>query len=115
MPCTSQYTNMFYVLSLPPHSSWFLKGRNGKEEFVNGPRIRDSFYFDIDDIATSLPSNLPHMMPPKQLFSAAMDSCNVSNTDHIIVYGSKDCISYAELCPDNKLKLLPSYDFLTSY
>eukprot|EP00980_Cylindrotheca_fusiformis_P000208 scaffold42_cov133-Cylindrotheca_fusiformis.AAC.5 len=70
--------------------SWFLKDRNGREEFHAGPRIAGAYFFDIDDVATKC--NLPHMMPSKQLFSAAMDAMNISNEDHLIVYGSKDCM-----------------------
>jgi 3-mercaptopyruvate sulfurtransferase SseA len=71
--------------------SWYLKGRNGRDEFQEGPRIEGANFFDIDDIST--PSHLPHMMPPKQLFAAAMDAMGITNQDHIIVYGAKDCVS----------------------
>jgi thiosulfate/3-mercaptopyruvate sulfurtransferase len=70
--------------------SWFLTGRNGREEFQEGPRIAGAYFFDIDDIATT--SNLLHMMPSKQLFTAAMDAMNISNDDHLIIHGSKDCM-----------------------
>lgn len=70
--------------------SWFLTGRNGRDEFQEGPRISGAYFFDIDDIATK--SNLPHMMPSKQLFAAAMDAMNITNGDHLILYGSKDCM-----------------------
>jgi hypothetical protein len=71
--------------------SWYLKGRNGRDEFQEGPIIEGATFFDIDDIST--PSHLPHMMPPKQLFAAAMDAMGITNQDHIIVYGAKDCVS----------------------
>lgn len=76
--------------------SWFLKGRNGREEFERGPRIEGAEFFDIDDIASKgdlNPKNLPHMMPPKELFAAVMDAIGISNDDHIIVYGTKGCVS----------------------
>jgi hypothetical protein len=76
--------------------SWFLKGRNGRDEFERGPRIQGAQFFDIDDIAAKgdlNPKNLPHMMPPKELFAAAMDAMGVSNDDHVIVYGTKGCVS----------------------
>lgn len=69
--------------------SWFLAGRNGRDEFLAGPRISDARYFDIDDIAAESPYR--HMMPPSGIFGAAMDAMGISNTDHIIVYGSSDC------------------------
>ena len=71
--------------------SWFLTDRNGRQEFQDGPRIAGASFFDIDDIADKT-SNLPHMMPTKELFSAAMDAMGIANDDHIIVHGSKDCV-----------------------
>lgn len=71
--------------------SWFLKDRSGREEFQLGPRIAGARFFDIDDIATK-DSDLKHMMPSKQLFSAAMDAMGISNEDHLVIYGSKDCM-----------------------
>eukprot|EP00934_Nitzschia_sp_Nitz4_P003049 Nitzschia sp. Nitz4//scaffold222_size33694//23706//24876//NITZ4_007865-RA/size33694-augustus-gene-0.24-mRNA-1//-1//CDS//3329542600//3039//frame0 len=69
--------------------SWFLFDRNAREEFVKGPRIQGAQFFDIDDIAT--PANIPHMMPPKKLFESAMDAMGITNSDHIIVYGTNGC------------------------
>ena len=34
------------------------------------------------------------MMPSKQLFASAMDICGITNNDHIIIYGAKDCVSF---------------------
>ena len=77
--------------------SWFLMNRNGRQEYEKGPRIKGAEYFDIDDIASKgeklNPKNLPHMMPPKQLFAAAMDAMGITNNDHIILYGTKGCVS----------------------
>ena len=76
--------------------SWFLKDRNGREEFEAGPRIPGAVFFDIDQVALPKdmnPKGLPHMMPPKNLFAAAMDAMGIKNDDHLIVYGSKDCVS----------------------
>lgn len=70
--------------------SWFLSGRNGRDEFQAGPRIKDARFFDIDDIAAD--SSFRHMMPSKEVFGAAMDAMQISNTDHVIVYGSADCL-----------------------
>lgn len=77
--------------------SWFLKGRNARAEYEAGPRIEGAQFFDIDDIASKgpdlNPKNLKHMMPPKQLFAAAMDAMGITNEDHIILYGTKGCVS----------------------
>ena len=78
--------------------SWFLSGRNGREEYEQGPRIPQSVYFDIDDICAEKgsdlnPKGLPHMMPPSNLFAAAMDALGIGNEDHLIVYVTEGCVS----------------------
>lgn len=100
---TASALNLNQVVSVPEaislHSSknvkfvdgsWFLKDRNGRQEFEKGPRIAGARFFDIDDISAD--SNLPHMMPGKELFSAAMDAMDISNDDHLIIYSSSDCM-----------------------
>lgn len=92
--------------SIPLHSdsnvkfvdgSWFLKDRSGREEYEAGPRIQGAVYFDIDDVASKGPDenprNIKHMMPPPALFAAAMDAMNISNDNHLIVYGTDGCVS----------------------
>eukprot|EP00547_Thalassionema_nitzschioides_P001348 CAMPEP_0194200372 /NCGR_PEP_ID=MMETSP0156-20130528/1005_1 /TAXON_ID=33649 /ORGANISM="Thalassionema nitzschioides, Strain L26-B" /LENGTH=308 /DNA_ID=CAMNT_0038925357 /DNA_START=257 /DNA_END=1183 /DNA_ORIENTATION=+ len=75
--------------------SWYLKGRNSRQEFEDGPRIEGADYFDIDDTASTgddlNPKNLPHMMPPPKLFAAAMDAMGITNDDTIVIYGNKEC------------------------
>lgn len=84
--------------------SWFLKGRNGRQEFEEASRISGALFFDIDDIAskgtTLNPKGLLHMMPPKSLFAAAMDAMGVSNTNHLIVYASQGCVSTSAIFSD---------------
>lgn len=69
--------------------SWFLADRNGRQEFLDGPRIAGAQFFDIDDIATKSP--YLHMMPSPELFASAMDAMGITNSDHIIVYASHNC------------------------
>lgn len=79
--------------------SWYHKGsRNGRTDFVDGPRIPGSIYFDVNDIAASKelfpqinPTGLSHMQPPASLFAAFMDACGITNSDRIIVYGRAGC------------------------
>jgi thiosulfate/3-mercaptopyruvate sulfurtransferase len=73
--------------------SWFLgSDRNGRQEYEKGPRISKARFLDIDEIATKTPDNLPHMMPSAQIFGATMDALDISTDDHVIVYGSEDCM-----------------------
>jgi len=78
--------------------SWLYKGdRNGRIEYEQGKRIAGARYFDMDDISASFdlfpelnPRKLPQMLPPKQLFAAAMDELDIRNTDHVVVYGTEE-------------------------
>ena len=83
-------------------------GRNGREEYEEGPRIPGARFFDFDDIATAKgsegnPKSLPHMMPPKELFAAAMDEMDITNDSDLVLYASKGCVSKIVrqcCCPD---------------
>eukprot|EP00562_Extubocellulus_spinifer_P008689 CAMPEP_0178505254 /NCGR_PEP_ID=MMETSP0696-20121128/19032_1 /TAXON_ID=265572 /ORGANISM="Extubocellulus spinifer, Strain CCMP396" /LENGTH=359 /DNA_ID=CAMNT_0020134551 /DNA_START=8 /DNA_END=1087 /DNA_ORIENTATION=- len=76
--------------------SWHLAAdRDGRAEFEAGPRIAGAKFFDIDDISSKGELNkkgLPHMMPPPKLFAAAMDALDISNSDHLVVYGTDGCM-----------------------
>ena len=66
-------------------ATWFHKGsRCGRTEFLKGPRIPRSQYFDIMDIAMngdvfpqSNPNNLCNMFPPIQLLKSALDKMGI--------------------------------------
>ena len=77
-------------------SGWLGDAARSRLEFEQGPVIRGAQFFDIDDIASPAgapgnPKGLPHMMPSAELFARAMDWMNISNEDHIVVYGQKGC------------------------
>ena len=80
--------------------TWFHKGtRNGRAEFQEGPRIRGARHVDMSDIATTKdlfpelnPKGLLAMLPPEHLFAATMDAFNITNTDHVIVYGKNGAL-----------------------
>ena len=78
-------------------ASWWHKGPKdaGRIRFENGPRIPNSIYFDVDDICLPPelnPMNLPHMLPPSNIFSAVMDHFHVSEEDHIFIYARESVI-----------------------
>jgi thiosulfate/3-mercaptopyruvate sulfurtransferase len=49
-------------------------------------RIKDSLYFDIDEIADQSKLPLPHMVPSHEQFANQVSALGLSNTDHIICY-----------------------------
>jgi len=71
--------------------TWFHKGdRNGRQEFLEGPRIKGSNYFDIMDIAmngdvfpSENPNNLYTMFPPVQLLSSCLDKMGIPSTRQV--------------------------------
>ncbi|KAL9186268.1 hypothetical protein ACHAXT_005506 [Thalassiosira profunda] len=73
--------------------------RNPAEEYIDGPRLPNTRYLDIDAIATTYdlfpecnPKKLPHMMPPPKLFGLAMDAYGIGNEDHVIVYARRGAL-----------------------
>lgn len=49
---------------------------------------------DIDDVATKQHTkNLPHMMPPKEIFARVMDEFGVTCDSDVILYGTEGCFS----------------------
>eukprot|EP00571_Detonula_confervacea_P004662 CAMPEP_0172331680 /NCGR_PEP_ID=MMETSP1058-20130122/62050_1 /TAXON_ID=83371 /ORGANISM="Detonula confervacea, Strain CCMP 353" /LENGTH=338 /DNA_ID=CAMNT_0013048949 /DNA_START=168 /DNA_END=1184 /DNA_ORIENTATION=+ len=73
--------------------------RNGRSEYISGPRIPGACYFDIDDVApvpgsASNPNKLPHMKPTSQLFACAMDQMGISPDDTLYVYATNGCGFY---------------------
>lgn len=89
--------------------SWFLvKTRMARDEFEAGPRIAGAQFFDIDDVCSKgpilNPKGLKHMMPPKDLFAAAMDAMGVTNDMNLVVYGSNGCVRiYILRCTVNNI------------
>eukprot|EP00957_Ditylum_brightwellii_P105509 8043002-Ditylum_brightwellii.AAC.1 len=73
--------------------SWHLDtSRNGRQEYEAGPRIKGAKFFDVDDVSSKgdlNPKDLPHMMPTKELFAAAMDALQIQNNNHVIIYGTQ--------------------------
>lgn len=75
--------------------TWYHKGDlSGRRQFERDGRIEGSVFVDIDDVCAqeSLVRNsnvkcLPHMLPPPNVFAAAMDHLRVKNTSHVVVYG----------------------------
>lgn len=65
-------------------ASWHLDGRDGRPDF-EAARLPGAVFFDLD--ASSDPdSDLPHMLPSPEVFSARMGRLGLSETDHIVVY-----------------------------
>ncbi|CAK4084715.1 unnamed protein product [Aphanomyces euteiches] len=75
-------------------ASWYLdKTRNGRAEFEQ-ERLPGAVFFDIEAIKDKH-SQLPHMLPPADEFSAAVKSLGISNNSTVVVYGGFNCFSPA--------------------
>ena len=66
--------------------TYFLPGskRDAKAEFA-AEHIPGAVFFDIDDICDS-GSDLPHMLPDVETFSAKVGALGVADTDKVVVY-----------------------------
>ena len=53
-------------------------GRDAAAEFAAGPRIQGSYFFDVDAV-TDKSSQLPHMLPPANVFAAVADALGVES------------------------------------
>jgi len=77
--------------------SWFMPGtRNGRSEYISGPRIPGALYLDIDDLSpqpgsADNPNSLPHMKPSSKLFACTMDRMGITPDDTLYVYGTPGC------------------------
>jgi thiosulfate/3-mercaptopyruvate sulfurtransferase len=75
-------------------ATWFHKGsRNGKAEYLVGPRLPGAHYWDIVDLSCSFelfpkenPKNLFAMFPPETLMAAAFDWMKITPQKTLIVY-----------------------------
>ena len=69
-------------------ATYFLYGakRDAKAEFTAG-HIPGAVFFDIDDICLS-GSDLPHMLPDAETFSAKVGALGIADTDKVVVYDS---------------------------
>ncbi len=67
-------------------ATYFLPGakRDAKAEFA-AEHIPGAVFFDIDDIRDS-GSDLPHMLPDTETFSAKVGALGIADTDKVVVY-----------------------------
>ncbi|KAJ2801124.1 hypothetical protein H4R21_002906, partial [Coemansia helicoidea] len=67
--------------------SWHLPfvNRSAKAEFAEA-HIPGARFFDIDEVKDFSRPDLPHMLPPPELFGSCMDSFGIANDDHVVVY-----------------------------
>jgi thiosulfate/3-mercaptopyruvate sulfurtransferase len=74
--------------------SWFLPhmNRDPEKEFIENGRVKGAVRFSLEDVC-SKDSSLPHMMPTEEQFVDWARSSGLSNEDHVIIYGTKDCFS----------------------
>ena len=78
-------------------SSWHLpsENRNSLKEY-SSEHIPNAMYFDIDK-NSDLNSNLPHMLPNKDMWEKIMSSNGISNNDKIVIYDNSKVLSSCRL------------------
>ncbi len=75
--------------------SWHLpsENRNSLQEY-NSEHIPNAIYFDIDKNSDTK-TDLPHMLPKKDIWEEIMSSMGISNNDRIVIY---DCSKVLSSC-----------------
>jgi len=78
-------------------ATWFLPtlGRDALADYRAG-HIPGAVYFDIDDIADRT-VDLPHMLPPPELFAAKVGALGLGSGHHIVVYDGNDFAASARV------------------
>ncbi|KMZ60444.1 Thiosulfate sulfurtransferase [Zostera marina] len=78
-------------------ASWYMPDdqRNPFQEFQTA-HIPGSLFFDLDGISDRT-SNLPHMLPSEEGFSAAVSALGIDNKDGVIIYDGKGIYSAARV------------------
>ncbi|MEM8988153.1 MAG: 3-mercaptopyruvate sulfurtransferase [Pseudomonadota bacterium] len=76
-------------------ASWHMPqvGRDARAEF-EAAHIPGAVFFDIDAVS-DLKTDLPHMLPPPDMFAEAAGAMGVSNGDAVVVYDSVGLFSAA--------------------
>ena len=59
--------------------------RHARAEY-DAAHIPGAVFFDLDTIADTLTTTLPHMMPTAAHFGQALGALGISNDDHVVIY-----------------------------
>ncbi|OBU16303.1 thiosulfate sulfurtransferase [Photobacterium aquimaris] len=66
--------------------------RDPKQEFID-VRIPTAQFFDFNHQIAAPNTDLPHMLPPADLFTAEVATLGVNNTSHVVIYDSQGMFS----------------------
>lgn len=76
--------------------SWRMPGNGDAVDAYREAHLPGAVFFDIDAVADKS-SDLPHMLPSAEDFSAAVCELGISNHDRIVVYDEKGLFSAARV------------------
>lgn len=79
---------------IPIDATWYMPNspHDGKDQFLNEERLQGAAFFDLDKVA--LPnSKYPHMLPPYEVFKAAINELGLSKTDKLVFYDKSGIFS----------------------
>ena len=65
--------------------------RDSHEEFLS-EHIEGALYFDLDK-NSNLSSDLPHMLPDKNVWEAIVSNLGIKNDDLIVIYDNSEVLS----------------------
>jgi thiosulfate/3-mercaptopyruvate sulfurtransferase len=71
------------------NATWYMPNdpRNASKEHLEARLTKDTVYFDIDKVVQP-GSDLPHTLPPVDVFTRSCKEMNVAVTDQIVCYDS---------------------------
>jgi Rhodanese-related sulfurtransferase len=77
--------------------SWHMPNvsRDGYKEYIE-EHIKNSIFFDLDKNSDEN-TDLPHMLPKKNVWEKILASLGISNKDKIVIYDNSDVISSCRL------------------
>jgi len=79
-----------------PSNTIFLDA-SSKHRFINGPRLPNSRFIDLDRMSSMSHGTLPNMLPTMSYYKTLMNSLEITPQHQLIIYGSEGCVTQSRL------------------
>ncbi|KAF8078382.1 Rhodanese-like domain-containing protein [Lyophyllum atratum] len=75
-------------------ASWFMPNspRQPRQEFIS-KRIPGAQFLDLDEVASSHPLGLKHMMPQERVFADVCEKFGIASNSHVVIYDTHGIFS----------------------